>query len=458
MRHLTRGGRNQSQQWSPNDGANRARARIRRRYRSSNDRGADAESGGRAGPASSTTTKQSALRVRVVREPFRYLGLSTLAIGFGQWAQQIGLAWLMYSMTGSAAQLGAISAFRGGVGVITAPLGGWMADRFSRRSVLVWSTFASMVQAVIFAFLIAAGMIQVWEVYLLALSGGIIQSVTQPARQAFVFDVSTPETLPNAIAMNSILQNIARVTGPPLTGALIGFFGNSAPFELLAATQVVAMGLTLLISRSIVSKRQMSGRGAFRDIGDGFRLVWADKSILGLVLVATIPSLLVYPYLPFISLISDQVLHRGAAGYGWLASMAGWGSIGGLLVIAMLRSPRHRGLVMMLSFFLYAGAVFAFAQSTNFYLSCFFLVVAGVFTSVSNVLNNTLIQIAVPDSVRGRVMAVWQMSQGLQPLGALPMGLLVATHGVQVGLGAFMLAAMACFVLFTLCWGTVRRM
>ncbi len=405
--------------------------------------------------------RRSSLRSAFVafeNRDFRYLGLSTLAIGFGQWAQQIGLAWLMYSMTGSAAQLGAISAFRGGVGVVTAPLGGWLADRYSRRSVLVWSTFASMVQAVIFAFLIAANLIQVWEVYLLALSGGIIQSITQPARQAFVFDVSTPETLPNAIAMNSILQNIARVTGPPLTGALIGFFGNSAPFELLAATQVVAMALTLLISRSIVSKRQMSGRGAFRDIGDGFRLVWGDKAILGLVLVATIPSLLVYPYLPFISLISDQVLHKGAAGYGWLASMAGWGSIAGLFVIALLRSPRHRGLVMMLSFFLYAGAVFGFAQSTDFYLSCFFLVVAGVFTSVSNVLNNTLIQIAVPDSVRGRVMAVWQMSQGLQPLGALPMGILVATHGVQVGLGAFMLAAMACFVVFTLCWGSVRRM
>lgn len=176
------------------------------------------------------------------------------------------------------------------------------------------------------------------------------------------------------------------------------------------------------------------------------------------MLVATIPSLLVYPYLPFISLISDQVLHRGAAGYGWLASMAGWGSIAGLFVIAMLRSPRHRGLVMMLSFFLYAGAVFAFAQSTNFYLSCFFLIVAGVFTSVSNVLNNTLIQIAVRDEVRGRVMAVWQMSQGLQPLGALPMGILVATHGVQVGLGAFMVVAMVSFAVFTLCWGSVRRM
>jgi hypothetical protein len=113
---------------------------------------------------------------------------------------------------------------------------------------------------------------------------------------------------------------------------------------------------------------------------------------------------------------------------------------------------------MMLSFFLYAASVLAFAQSTNFNLSCFFLVVAGVFTSVSNVLNNTLIQIAVRDEVRGRVMAVWQMSQGLQPLGALPMGILVASHGVQVGLGAFMVTAMACFAVFTLCWGSVRRM
>jgi MFS family permease len=158
---------------------------------------------------------------------FRYLGLSTLALGFGQWAQQIGLAWLAFDLTGSAVQLGAISAFRAGVGTVTAPLGGFLADRYPRRRVIIWSTAASVIQAGLLAGLILAGMIQMWHVYALALAGGLIQSFTQPARQAFVYDISTDETLVNAIAMNSMVQNMARIAAPPLTGAMIGFWGTA---------------------------------------------------------------------------------------------------------------------------------------------------------------------------------------------------------------------------------------
>jgi MFS family permease len=389
---------------------------------------------------------------------FRYLSLSTLAIGFGQWAQQIGLAWLVLAMTDSAAQLGTISAFRGGVAIITAPIGGQLADRYPRRMILVWSTAASMVQAVILAALIITGLIEVWHVYLLALFGGAIQSITQPARQAFVYDVSTDETLPNAIAMNSIVQNVARISGPPLAGAMIGFFGTGAPFVMLAATQVVAMWLTLLISKNNARQARVNRGSAWQEIVDGFKFTWHDRPILGLVLVATIPSLLVYPYLPFLSLVSRDVLGRGAQGYGMLASMAGWGSILGLLALAFLQRVPRKGLVMMVSFMLYTALVFAFAQSTTYFLSLLFLALAGIFTSLANALNNTLLQTHVRNELRGRVMSVWQLGAGLQPLGALPMGLLVARYGVQVGMGSFMVVALIAFALFTFGWTSVRRM
>jgi predicted MFS family arabinose efflux permease len=387
---------------------------------------------------------------------FRYLGLSTLALGFGQWAQQIGLAWLVYVLTGSATQLGAIAAFRGGVGTITAPIGGVLADRYSRRVVLIWSTAASAAQGVVFAVLIVTGLLELWHVYVLAFAGGVIQSISQPARQAFVYDVSTDENLPNAIAMNSMVQNVSRVSGPPLTGAMIAAFGTGAPFMFLAATQVVAMGLTLMISQNTRQER-VSPSNPFRQIVEGFQFTWRDRRVLGLVVAATIPALLVYPYLPFLSVVAQE-LGRGPRGYGLMASMVGWGSLLGLFLLALFPDPPRKGRLMLGCFILYASFLFLFAQSHVYLLCLAALAGAGIFNSVAMVLNNTLIQLAVRNDIRGRVMSVWQVSGGLQPLGSLPMGILVTRYGPQIGIGSFMATAVIIFVLFAAGWGSVRRM
>lgn len=389
---------------------------------------------------------------------FRYLGLSTLALGFGQWAQQIGMAWLAYDLTGSAVQLGTISAFRAGVGTITAPLGGYLADRYPRRQVIIWSTVASVVQASMLAALILLGMIELWHVYVLAFAGGIIQSFTQPARQAYIFDISTDETLSNAIAMNSIMQNMARITAPPLTGVMIAAWGNGAPFATLAGTQVLAVIFTLLISNKTRQTKLRNAGNAGRQILDGFIATWRDRQVLGLMIVHTIPTLLVVPYLPFLALVAKDVLGRGAEGYGALASMAGWGAVIGLGVLAFMGDPKHKGWLMLGSFGIYIAGVLVFAFSHNYALSLAALGIGGVFSSVAFALNNTLLQVASPNEVRGRIMAVWQVTAGLQPLGALPMGWLIQQYGPEIGIGSFMIAAMVTFSLFTIAWGSVRRM
>jgi len=357
-------------------------------------------------------------------------------------------------------QLGAISAFRGGVGALTAPLGGYLADRFPRRMVIVWTTIASALQASIFAILILAGHIELWHVYVLAFAGGVIQSFTQPARQAFVYDISTDETLLNAVTMNSVMQNVARIAGPPLAGMLIGFWGTGALFAVLAGTQLVAMGFTAMISNRTRQRRLDGGRGlsaALRDVVDGFRYTWKDRMVLGLMVVHAIPTLLVVPYLPFIAIVSKDVLHRGPEGYGQLASMAGWGSVLGLMMLTMLGNPRRKGLLMITGLTVYALMVLIFAVSHNFLLSMAALALCGLFSSFGFTLNNTLIQIATKNEYRGRVMSVWQLVAGLQPLGALPMGFLVQRYGPPIGLGSFMAAAFVAMLLFAVTFGSVRR-
>jgi len=274
---------------------------------------------------------------------FRYLALSTLAVGYGQWAQQIGLFWLVLQFTDSPAQLGFLAAFRGGVGIVVSPLGGILADRHSRRAIMIWSTLAGAVVAGFIVVMVIADLVEVWHLYVFALFGGILQSINMPTRQAFVYDVSTDETLSNAIAMNSIVQNVSRVSGPPLAGALIGFFGVAAPFVFIAVMHLVAVAVTLMISQRTRQVRIGSGGGMLLQMLEGFRYCWRDRRIMGLIVVTAIPSVLIVPYIPFMAVISEQVLGRGPEGFGLLASMLGWGSILGLFLLAFMGDIRRKG-------------------------------------------------------------------------------------------------------------------
>ena len=389
---------------------------------------------------------------------FRYLTFSTIAVGYGQWAQQIGIFWLILDLTGSPIQLGALAAVRGVVGTAVSPIGGFMAEKYSRRDVMVWSTLAGAVQAAVLAALVVTGTVAVWHVYAIALVAGTVMSINQPARQALVYDVTSDELLPNAVAMNSAAQNISRITGPPLAGALIGFIGLAAPFIFIVGVQTVAMVLTLMISTQTRQERLTGGPGALRSIAEGFRYSWEDKRILGLIVVGAIPALLIYPYIPFVAVVSEDVLGRGAGGFGVLSSMLGWGSIGGLMLLAYLGNLRRKGLVMVGCYIAYTLLLLGFSLSTVFELSALFLALSGIFHAIAMALNNTLIQLEVRNELRGRVLSLWQMTFGLQPLGSLPMGLLVASQGARVGLSTFMILGLVGFLVFAAVWGSVRRL
>jgi len=389
---------------------------------------------------------------------FRYLAASTLAAGFGQWAKQLALFALAYEMTGSAVQLGFVAAFRGAIGTVIAPYGGYLSDRFSRRQVVILSTLLDAVLAAFLAVLVITEQHQLWHIYLVALGGGLAQSVNQPARQAFVYDVTTDETLPNAVAVNSIVQNIARVLGPAGIGVMMAVWGIASALIALVGLQILAVVATMRISRVTRQARVTAGARALTMMREGFRYCWHDKRILGLVVISSIPSLLIYPYIPFLKVVSEEVLGRGNAGFGMLSSMIGWGSIVGLLALAALGGARRQGRVMVYGYVIYAALLIGFAASSNYLLSLSILAIAGIFHSVSMTLNNTLLLQIGPAEMRGRVMAVNQMAHGLQPLGSLPMGFAVATLGVQVGLGAFMVTATVAFALFAVFWVSVRRL
>ena len=409
-------------------------------------------------PPRRTKTSTSEIFVSFKLRDFRYLTLSTLAAGFAQWAKQLALFALVYEMTGSAVQLGAVAAFRGGVGTLIAPYGGYLSDRFPRRRIIVASTLLDAALAAVLAALVLLDLAEVWHVYVIAFGGGLAQSINQPARQAFVYDVTTDETLPNAVAVNSMVQNVARVLGPSGFGVMMAAWGVASGLVVLVGLQIAASLATMRISHVTRQVRVTGAVSPWRMIGEGFSYSWADKRILGLVLVSVIPSLLIYPYIPFLKIVSEDVLHRGNAGFGMLSSMMGWGSLLGLFALVYLGGARHRGWLMLGCFLAYAVILLGFSASSNYALSLSILATAGIFHSVAMALNNTLLHQVTKNEMRGRVMAVNQMSHGVQAIGSFPMAFAISAWGVQTGIGVFMALAAVCFVVFIAAWGSVRRL
>ncbi len=377
---------------------------------------------------------------------YRYLLIGTMGSQMGDWIQQVGQGWLVFLLTHSAAQLG-IFAFVRGVAVLgITPFGGAVADRFDRRNVLAFSTFAGALNAVVLAVLVATGHVAIWQLYVTSVIDGIVQSVALPARQVMVYDVVGPDDLTNAVAINSMGNNIVRILGPSLGGLLIGLNLPSCFFAQAAAYSVAA-GATFLIRTR--SERTISMISVFSSIGDGVRYMWHDSLVVTLLLVTMVPSLLVYPYVGFMPVFAKNVLHAGAAGNGILLTAVGFGSIAGAAWVAGHTSFRRRGWAMLLANTVYMVCIAAFALSHLFVVAFGFLVLAGVANSIYNTYNQTLLQLNVSNEYRGRVLSLYLTLSAITPMGSLAMGLMIDRFGAPAIVSSWSLAATLIMVLVT---------
>ncbi|MCX6022327.1 MAG: MFS transporter [Chloroflexi bacterium] len=308
------------------------------------------------------------------------------------------------------------------------------------------------------AALVIANLAETWHLYVFAVMGGVTAGISQPARQAFVYDVTSRELLTNALTVNSLAQNVARVTGPPLAGAIIGWWGTASSFFVLAVFNFIAMGFTMLIQpRARVAAAPGPKTSAVGSMMEGLRYAYGNRLILALLLTTLITPILVIPYVQFLPVFATEVLHGGPETYGLLASGVGWGSLIGLLVLAYLGDVKRKGLVFVIAQLCYAGTVLAFSRTENIYLSMLCLVVTGVVFSVMQVMANTMFQLASSNEMRGRVMALYSMNNGFQPVGSLPMGFAAERWGIANTMSGFMLTAIAAMTAVTVLFPELRR-
>lgn len=312
-------------------------------------------------------------------------------------------------------------------------LAGALADRFDKRKILIICQSVTLINYLIIATLVATGAVQVWHVLLSAFVMGCSMSFNQPARTALVPSLVKEDELHSAIALNSGAMNATRVVGPAVAGVLIAPLGISGVYYLSAAVYVLTIAVTVIMRVPPVTVR-LERTSLHADIRETLRYVYRTKSILALVLLALAPMVFGMPYMIVLPVVADEVLHVGAAGYGWLQSATGVGALLVVLLIAGLRRLTRKGLLILVSIFAFGALLMAFSQSSWLPLSLILMACVGLASTASRVLINTsLLETAAP-GMHGRVMSLYTLDRGLLPLGTMVIGPLADAAGAPLAL------------------------
>src|SRR6266852_11848 len=273
---------------------------------------------------------------------FRLFWFGQLISLTGPWMQTIGQAWLVLELTHSAWLLGVVGALQFLPVMLFSLFGGVLADRLPKRKVLLFTQSFAMLQAAVLWILVATGHVQIWEVLVLASLLGLTNSIDMPTRQAFVVEMAGREDLPNAIALNSSLFNMARVVGPGLGGLIIALLGV-APLFLLNAISFIAViiGLALIrmnelyaLAKHSTSRAEISKQSTLQSLREGLAYVARTPSVLLVIAVIGVISLFGINFNVVLPLFATAVLHSGPQGFGFISSAFGLGSLFSALWLA----------------------------------------------------------------------------------------------------------------------------
>jgi len=377
---------------------------------------------------------------------FRLLWFGACTSSIGTWMQIVAQQWLVLSISGSAFLLG-VDGFLAQIPIVLLSLiGGVLADRIERRRLLLGSQYVQMTCAFLLTVLIAFKVVRVWHILTLSFVVGCAQAFGGPAYQALVPMLVEREDLPNAIALNSIQFNLARVIGPMLGGLALTALGAAWCFGLNGLSFVAVIISLLLLTVKFVP--QNTGESILTGVKQGIGFIRTQGAMEGLIALAFCMTALAIPLLTFLPVFAKDVFHRGPTTFTILLSCSGAGSVAGALTVAAFGNVKNKGQVALVTLLLLGAGVAGFALSKSIVLSCGLVFISGaammgVFSMVSS-----LVQLITPNEMRGRVMSVYNVAfRGGMPLGSLATGYLVpiftAPHVVAVN--GLLLVGVGCY-------------
>ena len=399
------------------------------------------ESDARAAEAPSAFRRTlSALHYR----DFRLLWFGAFTSTCGTFMQALAQGWLIYSMTKSALLLGLDGFLATGPMLIFSLFGGVIADRIDRKKVMMASQWAQMTFAFVLAILIFTKSVQIWHILLLSFLTGSAQSFSGPAYASLLPLLVKREDVPNAVAMNSMQFNLARVIGPALGGVVYALWGAAACFAVNGVS-FIAVIFAMFIMKMPPVQRSAEKRGVFDEMREGFRFVKARPTLQLLTFLAFAGTFFGMPLFTMLPVVAGG-FHLGARGLSILQAIYGIGSVVGALFIAASGHAKRKGSIALLLQLVFALLLITFGLSRNLILSATVGFFAGACVVGVVALYSSLVQLATSDAMRGRVMSIFMLAfRGGMPLGSLLAGTITQrwSLGSALTMNGLMLAFIA---------------
>ncbi len=400
----------------------------------------------------------------------------------GSWMQSMAQQVLVYHLTGTASSLGIISM----IGLIPLiPISIWsgsLADRVSKRTILLITQCIMMLEAFILAILTWTNLIQVWHVYVLSFFMGAAQAMDMPTRQAFTVDmIDGKDDLTNAIGLNSAMFNSARAIGPALAGVIVAITGEANAF-FFNGLSFIAVIISLLMMRNLPQAPKFEKKpNTLQHMTEGFRFIKKQTNLKVLTSMVAVSAFLSMPYSTLMPVFASKILGNSAAPFihtictsktggsfcqspdalplGILLTCVGLGALIGALFIASMSDNAHRGRWLTFGNLLFPLSLMGFSLSKSFLLSTGLMLITGFAFVMQNALANTLLQFGSPDSMRGRVMSIYTLTfQATMRLGGLQAGMMADQIGAPLTVGTSACISLLYGLLIAFCFPDVRKL
>lgn len=353
---------------------------------------------------------------------YRLYFFSQIVSFSGTWMQSIALAWLVLQLTGSGTALGAVMAMRFVPTLFLAPIGGVIADRFDKRRLIIATQSIAGLLALALGVITLSGVVELWMVYVLSAAFGAVTALDNPSRQTFVMEMVGPDDISNAVTLNSVVVNGARVIGPAIGGVVIATLGVGECFVINGVSYVTVVVAMFLIRRDQLHPSARTPR-APRQLRDGFRYAWGDATLRTTLVMLAMIGTLTFEFSTTLPLLAEFTFGAGSTGLAIMTSLMGVGAVIGGLIIASIGPPTPRRLIgVATGFGVAVGAVAVMPTIELVYATMPFVGVASVAT-IS--LSNATLQLNSDATFRGRVMALFSVAMmGSTPIGGPIVGYL----------------------------------
>ncbi len=387
---------------------------------------------------------------------FRWLYISNTTFFLAMQGQLVVRAWLVFSITGRELALGLVTLMVALAMLSLGPVGGVVADRFERRSLVVAGQITVVVAELVVLSLLLGGRLEFWHILVQVAFVGAVFPFVMPARNAIIANVVGRRRLTGAMALTMTAMNVTRVVGPAVAGALIGAAGVTVAYSINVALYALALAGMMAVGRAPAADRADSS--LLQNMAEGFRYVREHRLVLVLLFFGLVPMFLVMPFQTLLVVFAEEIWEVGPRGFGMLSGAAGIGGVVGAAFVAWRGNASRRLRLMMTSVFAFGLLMMGFALSPWFWLALPLLLAGSAFQAIYTTLNNTAIHVLIPDSVRGRVSGFLTMSFSLPMLGAVPISALAEVWGAALSVGLASLLAVVVAVVFYLASPDLRRM